>query len=323
MTEHIGCFDGTLVCPVGHEYPAAAGVCPEHTPVAASAAPAVTVPGLAAVPAIARAFVDQFVEFMDNGKAPRHAQAFGYENHKIGIVNHIPVTDTLAKLTAYFNGGAAQGSTHAGFGRERHGWLEVAGLRIPCGLVHQYMPLVGPVAPWAQGIRQTSPACPATPASIIRGLSSGALNGAFVSKEHVAMRGSDGLTDAQFNSSVLWDVYCAAYFGFAIGVETVIGHDRIDQRDRCFDPGWSPTLWNDLLAAGRGVLAGDFSGLRGVERSAPPVPPEPEPPVDDRLVRYRDALTVQAADLDERAGALEVHAYALREQAKNLREVLR
>jgi len=213
---------------------------------------------------LVRRFIDHFVIDMDNGVAPRWPHAFGYEQRKIGVVNHIPVCDTLAQLTAYFTGGNAQGSTHFGIGRERAGSLAWDGVSIPCAPVHQYMPIVGPCAPWAQGIIRRSARCPMPPSPTISGMQPGEPNGAFISIENVARAGVDGVTNPQFNSNALLRAYCAGFFGFPITPLTQLWHSELDQRDRCNDPGWDGALEDALQAAARALLAGDLGGLRGV-----------------------------------------------------------
>jgi len=273
--ETLADFEGTLVCPNGHPFPAAAGVCPRDLPPSAAAAAAEAGPepeeALRDVPAVAVAFVDQFVAYVDNGKAPRSAYGFGYTK-KIGLVNHIPVCRTLTQLTNYFNGGAATGSTHFGVGRESAGDLIWGGVAIPCAPVHQYMPIVGPYSPWAQGIIRRSAACAIPPSPTIAGMRSGEPNEAFVSVENVAMSGRDGVTEPQFNSNVMLRAYCAAYFGHAIDPLTQLWHSEIDQKDRCFDPGWSGDLEDAMQDAAKRLLRGDISGLRGTRPAADTAP---------------------------------------------------
>src|SRR5829696_9097178 len=190
-------FAGTRRCGSGHTYAALAGRCAVCPPATAARRPRQprTTASATAVPALVRRFIDHFVIDMDNGVAPRWPHAFGYEQRKIGVVNHIPVCDTLAQLTAYFTGGNAQGSTHFGIGRERAGSLAWDGVSIPCAPVHQYMPIVGPCAPWAQGIIRRSARCPMPPSPTISGMQPGEPNGAFISIENVARAGVDGVTN--------------------------------------------------------------------------------------------------------------------------------
>lgn len=239
-------FAPTFRCPNGHTAPAGAGVCPRCRPSRRRRAVrgAAAAPGGGAVPALVQAFVDRFVELVDNGTAPRWDHAFGYEQHKIGVVNHIPVCDTLDQLTAYFNGGAAQGSTHFGVGRQQAGTLDHQGAQIPVAPVHQYMPILGPVAPWAQGLIQTSPTCRIAPSPTIKTMRPGEPNGAFVSIENVARTGAQGVTDPQFNANAFLRAYCAAFFGFAITPLTQLWHSEIDQA--CVTPEMR-ILTRDLL----------------------------------------------------------------------------
>ncbi len=265
-------FSGVLTCENGHTFPANAGACPydpQPPPSRRRAAPLRGARGAESVPPVVQAFIDQSVVNVDNGQAPRSPHAYGWENAKLGVVNHIPVCDTLAQLTAYFNGGSAQGSTHFGVGREHAGDLAWEGRRIPCAPVHQYMPIVGSVAPWAQGAIQTSASCSIRPSPTIRGMRSGEPNGAFVSIENVARQGSDGLTDAQFNANVFLRAYCAAYFGHEITPGTQLWHAEVDQLNRCFDPGWDGALEEAMQEAARQVLRGDIAGLRGVSSEDP------------------------------------------------------
>ena len=278
--------------------PALAGVCPACPPRARGRRPpraGTPVPGAAAVPPIVQAFIDRFVAYMDNGVAPRWPHAFGHEARKLGVVNHIPVCDTLEQLTTYFNGGSAKGSTHFGIGRETAGTVAANGREVPFATVHQYMPIVGPCSPWAQGLIQTSDQCSWPPTPAIQGMRQGEPNGAFVSIENVARSGRDGLTDVQFNSNAMLRAYCAAYFGFPINPLTQLWHCEIDQKDRCFDPGWSGELEDAMQAAATRLLQGDLSGLRGAAAPVVPRPtptPRPAPPPEPTPVVDYKALYV-------------------------------
>jgi hypothetical protein len=227
------------------------------------------------VPAVVQAFIDSpFLKYVDNDRAPRWHTAFGWDHRKAGIVNHIPVCDTLDQLTAYFNGGNATGSTHFGIGRELAGHLEwpVRGgagtgrTRIPVAEVHQYLPTVGAVAPWAQGaIRGGNPNCGLRLHPAVAGMRQGEPNGAFISIENVARSGRQGVTDPQFNSNAFLRAWTAAYFDHEIGPATQLWHGEIDTFDRCFDPGWPGDLEDAMQEAARRLLRGDVSGLRAVQ----------------------------------------------------------
>jgi hypothetical protein len=93
---------------------------------------------------------------------------------------------------------------------------------------------------------------------------SGEPNGAFVSIENVALRGTDGVTAPQFNSNVFLRAYCAAFFGHAINPQTQLWHAEIDQLNRCFDTGWDGALEDAMQDAANRLLRSDVSGLRGV-----------------------------------------------------------
>lgn len=289
-------FTETFTCENGHTAPAPAGLCPRcPVPVAWQRPPRVgRAPELDAVPAVVRAFVERFVLDRDTGVAPRWPHAFGYEQQKLGVVNHIPVCDTLAQLTAYFNGGSAQGSTHFGFGREQAGTLTWDRVGVPVAPVHQYMPIVGPCAPWAQGRIQTSALCPMPPSPTIRGMRQGEPNGAFISVENVARTGRDGVTAPQFNSNAMIRAYCAAFFGFEVSPLTQLWHSEIDQVTRCDDPGWEGALEDAMQSAARRLLVGDLSGMRGVVTE-----PAPRPAVDYRALYIAELQGSLAAARDD------------------------
>jgi hypothetical protein len=139
-----------------------------------------------------------------------------------GVVNHIPVCDTLAQLTAYFNGGNAQGSTHFGIGCEQ--WGRSTG---PTSLSPRTGPPAHadqrPSAPWAQGLIQTRPPDPAVahdPYAPGRAERRVYLDG------ERRCTGRDGVTDPQFNSNVMLRAYCAA-FGFEVSPPSQLWHSEI------------------------------------------------------------------------------------------------
>lgn len=137
------------------------------------------------------------------------------------------------------------------------------------------MPIVGPVAPWAQGVIQTNPICSIPPSPTIGGMRPGEPNGAFVSIENVARTGTQGVTDAQFNANAFLRAYRAAYFGHEITPRTQLWHAEIDQQGRCADPGWDGDLEDAMQEAARKLLTGDITGLRGVSHPAPAPAPQP------------------------------------------------
>lgn len=269
----LGEFSQTATCMEDgrHSYPALAGLCPSHADAPLlSASPASARPSLSndAVPPLLTAFINSKTLFwMDNGKAPRWNHAFGYETRKIGVVNHIPVAKTLAQLTAYFTGGNAQGSTHFGVGRGRFlvfGWENA---RLPLAEVHQYMPVVGPVAPWAQGVINCAGSCRIQCHPRIAGMRPGEPNGAFVSIENVDA-GEVAPDDAQFNSNVFLRAWTAAYFGHEVSPNTQLWHSEIDRVGRCGDPPWSGAVEDEMQEAARKLLRSDLSGLRAVVRTS-------------------------------------------------------
>lgn len=221
-----------------------------------------------------RFVASDFVVYVDNGRAPRTLHDYGYE-HKVGTVNHITVNGTLEGLTAYFNGGQSQGSSHFGIGRELAGEFQFGEIRIPVAQVHQYMPLRRNAAyprgcsPWAQGVieRATAPA--------VQHMRPGEPNGAFHSIENVAWAGSDGLTDPQFNSNVLLRAYCASLDGYTIDSGTQLWHSEIDGVNRAHDPGWLGTIEDELQDAARRLLRNDLGALHGVQY--PDTTPLPAP----------------------------------------------
>lgn len=320
MPEMFYSSEEPLVCEDGHTYPRVAGECPYCDPATAADLALREYPRtftreyvpdpngdlvdqqgrsylgeaspVRAVPAVADAFVaSDYVVWQDNGRVPRTAHDYGYAR-KVGLVNHIPVCETLAQLTAYFTGGTAQGSTHFGVDRAEAGWFEHDGWRFPVARVDQYLPIrrtsayPNGVSPWAQGVIARSAFCSIPPADAIAAMRSGEPNGAFHSIENVAMTGEQGVTDAQFNSNVLLRAYLAALDGYAIDPSTQLWHAEIDQLNRCADPGWSGDLEDEMQAAANAVLAGDLSKLRRAERADAPAPPPPAPaPVVGRETR--------------------------------------
>jgi hypothetical protein len=230
------------------------------------------------------AWLDRFVVWKDNGKPPRSNYAYDkWDYAKLGTVNHIPVCETLEQLDAYFCGGNAQGSTHFGTGRDYEGDFEAGGYSFPSARVSQYMATVGPYSPWAQGVIQNWGSC-SIPAAPILGdyrMQSGEPNCAFLSNENVAMSGSDGVTDPQFNSNVMLRAWGALYFDHDITPYTQLWHAEIDRVDRCFDPGWEGALEDEMQAAANAVRVGDYSKMRQAVAVGPPPEPEPEPPPAD------------------------------------------
>jgi hypothetical protein len=271
FAEQARCADGG-----GHWYPALAGACPEHggqpssrsrpfLPVTLTAYDHhEVVLAVRAVNPLLAAFIDSDVlKLKDNGKAPRWYHAFGYETRKLGVVNHIPVAKTLAQLTAYFNGGNAQGSTHFGVDRGVYRMFAWGRARVPVAEAHQYMPIVGPVAPWAQGVINCGGSCRVQCHPRILAMRSGEPNGAYVSIENVDA-GQTVPDDAQFNTNCLLRAYVAAYFGHAITPDTQVWHSEIDRVNRCGDPPWSGAIEAEMQAAANRLLAGDVSGLRAI-----------------------------------------------------------
>ena len=301
-------------CPKGHEYPLMAGTCPYCDPATAAelerreVGPRVftrsyvpdggdlvdqqgrsylgTEHPLRAVPMVAEVFVaSDYLLWRDNGLPPRTAHDYGYER-KVGLVNHIPVCDTLDQLTAYFTGGSAQGSTHFGVDRAEAGWLTAGGWTFPVARVDQYLPIRRSAdypqgcSPWAQGVISRSANCAVPPADAISRMRSGEPNGAFHSVENVARTGAQGVTDAQFNSNAVLRAYLAALDGYPITPSTQIWHAEVDQLNRCADPGWSGDLEDEMQAAANALLRNDPSGLRQARRVDAPAPgPVPAPEV--------------------------------------------
>lgn len=275
MFDH---YADLVVCPIcGEPYPAAAGTCPRHLP-----PPRLMLPvSLPRIPDHLQTFVDAVINYVDNGKAPRSAYGYGYENTKLGMFQHIPVCDTLKQLTDYFNGGASAGSVHFGVDRAESMRLPFGGRAYPFAQVDQYMPIVGAYAPWAQGIINSGGTCAIPWNPVLNGMRSGEPNPAYLSVENVARTGSQGMTDAQFNSNVMLRAMGAAYFGYGITPNTQLWHAEVDRVNRCSDPGWSGDLEDEAQAAAILLLGGWFSGLRaGVPVPAPaptPTPPAPAP----------------------------------------------
>jgi hypothetical protein len=269
-----------ITCPLGHEYPAMAGVCPLDPPAALWRQPAgAAVAALAPLPGYLQTFVDTAITYKP-ARAGFNNHAYGYDNRKLGTVNHIPVCQTLAQLDAYFTSGNNAGLTHFGNGRELLTTLEISTplgrFRLPVSPVSQYLAIVGPVSPWAQGVINTSGNCylPAHP--IATRLGSGVPNGAYISNENVAMSGADGVTDPQFNSNVFLRAMAAVYFNHPINPDTQIWHGEIDRVNRCFDPGWTD-LEDPMQDAARALIQGDPRLLRGVVSIDQPQPPVPPP----------------------------------------------
>lgn len=254
-------------------------------------------PGMVSLPRLSpdlQSFVDVVITSVDNGKAPR--SAYGYtrwENAKRGMFQHIPVCDTLAQLTTYFNGGAAEGSTHFGNGRDLAHWLTLGNLLVPFSDVHQYLPIVGAYSPWAQGILNSSGSCAIPWNPVLNGMSGGEINCAYLSVENVARTGTQGMTDPQFNSNVFLRAMGSAYFGYTITPSTQLWHAESDRVNRCSDPGWTGDLEDAAQAAAIAVLNGNYTLLRGVQDNTPAPVPAPVPvPVDP----YRELLYSQLQD---------------------------
>lgn len=270
-------FQQMATCPTGHQYPAAAGVCPYDAPIASTLTIPATITLLTeeearvsmvaaglVVTGLPAAFIaSDVLKYVDNGKAPRWLHNFGYAL-KVGVVNHIPVCKTLKQLTDYFNGGSALGSTHFGVNRGTYRMFEWQGARFPVAEAHQYMPVFGPVAPWAQGVIACGGSCRIQCHPRIGSMRPGEPNGAFVSIENVDA-GQPVPDDAQFNTNVLLRAWAAAANGFDITPDTQLWHSEIDRVDRCGDPPWSGAVEDEMQDAARGILRGDLSGLRAVE----------------------------------------------------------
>jgi len=227
-----------------------------------------------AVPEIARAFVESdYVRFVDNGNPPRSDYGVRqFDNHKIGLVDHIPVADDLeTQLTPYFLSGRALGASHFGTDRKLAGWFEWNGMLIPVALVDQYISIIGPYSPWAQGVRSwvNNPACSITVPPYLLAMPPVWANPGFISFENCATVGTQGMTDPQFNARVLVGCYVVGYFGFPINGETFLWHGEFSPTTRCFDPGWGVELQNALIEASHKIMNGDLSGLRGVQGSVP------------------------------------------------------
>lgn len=234
---------------------------------------------MGSVPALVDRFIkSDFLAFVDNGKPPRSDYGLReYDHHKIGMVQHITAGGRIiTHLDNYFLGGNAAGSSHFGIGRETAGYFDVPGGKVPVAPVHQYMPTVGRYAPWAQGVRawENNSACSITVPDHLRKLPPAAANPAFLSVENVAVSGSEGVTDAQFNSNVLLRAWGAAYFDYEITPETQLWHAEFSPLTRCFDPGWRGELEDAMQEAARKLLKGDASDLRALVRDAAPAPQE-------------------------------------------------
>ncbi|MGD9892299.1 MAG: hypothetical protein AB7R89_28655 [Dehalococcoidia bacterium] len=236
------------------------------------------VPVLPALPTHLQTFVDQVI-VSKPARAAFNSHSYGWESRKAGFCSHIPVAPSLTALDNYFTSGTNVGLTHWGTGREWLRDLEIVAAdgavwRIPVARVSQYLPLTG-VSPWSQGRIATSPWCAVAPHRFAWELGSGVVNGAILSNENVAMSGADSLTSPQYNSQVFLRAIGAAYFGYEISPATNIWHAQLDQRDRCFDTGWTGGPLGGIeiesQPAARALLAGDPSKLRGAVRiSAPP-----------------------------------------------------
>lgn len=195
-----------------------------------------------------------------------------YDFVKLGVVNHITAgTGSIDVLTDWFKNGDT-GASHFGIGRETAGMFAFGAIRFPVAPVHQYVPTTGKLAPWAQGVRQwaDNPNCDIKVPAHLRALPPGAANPAFISIENVARAGTDGVTDAQFNSNVLLRAWAAAYFRFPINPETQLWHAEFDPFNRCYDTGWDGALEDEMQAAAHKLLRGDATGLRQVTSATQP-----------------------------------------------------
>lgn len=303
---------------VAGPYSALAGVDP------GAALPAAWVPrggAVAALPALP-SFIQAWVDAAITYKPARTAfspHAYGYDQHKLGNVWHIPVAGSLPALDNWFLSGQMQGLTTFGVGRQKLLDLEItmpdgARWRVPVAPVSQYGPAIGPWAPYAQGIVHLSGNCALAPHPVFSYLGSGVPNGAAWSWEMVAWSGADGITDPQLNCKTFGMAMSSAYFGHEISPRTEGWHGQIDRVDRCFDPGWAGGPFGGIeaesQAAARALLAGDPSLLRGVVRisaSPPAISWQSEAwsaLVHKRLRVQQDAIRAAVRDeADERTNA--------------------
>ena len=242
-------------------YPDLAGVDPA-APIPARWVPA-TAAALPALPPLMQSFEDRCVLYRP-ARAGFNLHAYGYENHKLGMVQHIPVCDTLQQLTNYFTGGQNTGLTTYGVGRPVFATLDLTAAdgsvwRVPFAEVHRYGPLSGAWSPWAQGVVNRGGSCAVPAHPVAAYLGSGVPNGAYDSVENVARTGAQGMTSAQLNSNAMLRAMSAFRWDYEISDDTQVSHAQIDRVNRCFDPGWPAGLEEVAREAARGILRGDLS----------------------------------------------------------------
>lgn len=226
-----------------------------------------------------------------------------YDNTKLGMVQHIPVTSSLTDLTRYFTSPGAKGATHFGTGRELAGYFN----GIPVAQAHQYLPTVGTLSPWAQGVEEyiDNPSCAIKVPQHLKDLGENAANCAFLSVENCD-RGADEtqphVTDPQFNTNVLLRAWGAEYFKYPINPETQLWHAEFDPTNKCWDPGWPPELEREMQEAAKSLLINDVSLLKGIRSNEWS---------DKDLIKgqvqkiQRDLKKIQEVDLEEVVKALD------------------
>jgi N-acetylmuramoyl-L-alanine amidase len=206
-----------------------------------------------------------------------------------GVVLHI-MDGTMAGTAAWFADPRARAGTHFGVGRD--------------GRIEQYFSL--DVGPFAHGSVEQG--------AVARLLAENpGVNPNFylVGIEHEG-RGGDALTEAQFDVSTrltAWLFQDVLLPGHASGVEVdrdhILRHAEISPRSRPNCPGWPEAVLTAYVARVRALL--------GRDQPASVQPPPPAPAVD--ITALLDALTLQAAALDEIAARATI-------QARNLRTVV-
>ena len=207
------------------------------------------------------------------------------------LVLHI-MEGTLAGCAAWFGNPAARASTHFGVGMD--------------GRILQFVDLADTA--YAHGAVEV--ARDAAP-RVLRenwGVNPNQLG---VGIEHEGMSG-DAMTEAQFDASTrlaTWlfatELLPGGASGVAVDREHVLRHGEISPRSRTRCPGYPEETFSRYVARVRALLAAPV---------APPAP-LPVPPVSPESVRQRaliDALTVQAAALDDLAARVTIQAANLR-----------
>lgn len=210
------------------------------------------------------------------------------------VVLHV-AEGTMAGIDTWFNEPNARASTHFAVGRD--------------GAVHQYVSL----ADTAYGHGAIEPGYTATLIDANRRADGGARNPNTwaIGVEHEGKSG-DAMSPAQFEAStglVAWLFATALLPGGASDVridrDHILRHAEISPRTRARCPGYPEETLARYVARVREVVEGPVQPPR-------PAPPAQPSPAEAYARRLQDALTVQAAALDDLAARATIQAANLR-----------